>query len=427
MQKRYVKKNGEIIWINLTGSLISGDDGTPLYGLAMIEDITEVKRMQEESLARQKLESVGTLASGIAHDFNNLLGGIEAQAELALTELDAGSSCKEQLKAIKEVAIRGSEIVRQLMIYAGKESEAVGRADLSKIVEEMLALLKVSVTKRAVINANLDRDLPAIHASAAQLRQIVMNLITNASDAIGDRDGVIRVITRRIALGRKSGAISGLGDGDYLTLEVSDTGRGMPPETQSRIFDPFFTTKSAGRGLGLAVVSGIVRRLGGAILVSSEPDKGSKFQVLLPCAGTTGSAVTDSTSAINESANSIRGAVVLVVEDEDSLRIAVVKMLRRKGFEVLEAANGSAAIELLWANRSKVDVILLDMTIPGASSREVVAEAEQIRPDVRVVLTSAYSEETLTPLTNGTPIRGFIRKPFQFTTLEQTLRNALSV
>ncbi len=205
MQKRYQKKNGEIIWINLTASIIRGPDGQPLHGLAMIEDITEIKRTQEEALFRQKLESVGTLAGGIAHDFNNLLGAVQAQAELGLSELDAGSSCKEELKAISEVAMRGSEIVRQLMIYAGKESGAVGPVDLSKTVDEMLSLLKVSVTKHAVIEAHLDHDLPAIRASAAQLRQIVMNLITNASDAIGDRDGVIRVITRRVTLKRESG------------------------------------------------------------------------------------------------------------------------------------------------------------------------------------------------------------------------------
>jgi C4-dicarboxylate-specific signal transduction histidine kinase len=164
MQKRYMKKNGEIIWINLTASIILDHDGEPLYGLAMIENITEVKRTQEEALARQKLESLGTLAGGIAHDFNNLLGGVLTQSELALTELDAGSSCKEELKAIREAAIRGSEIVRQLMIYAGKESEVVGRVDLSKIVEQMLALLKVSVSKHAVMIADLAQDLPAIRA-----------------------------------------------------------------------------------------------------------------------------------------------------------------------------------------------------------------------------------------------------------------------
>ena len=286
MQKRYQKKNGEFIWINLTASIIRGPDGQPLHGLAMIEDITEIKRTQEEALFRQKLESVGTLAGGIAHDFNNLLGAVQAQAELGLSELDAGSSCKEELNAISEVAMRGSEIVRQLMIYAGKESGDAGPVDLSKTVDEILSLLKVSVTKHAVIEAHLDHNLPAIRADAAQLRQIVMNLVTNASDAIGDRDGVIRVITRCVNLQRESGASSSrtLPDGDFVELEVSDTGRGMSPQTQAKVFDPFFTTKSSGRGLGLAVVQGIVRSLGGAIHLATEPDKGTTFQVLLPSA-----------------------------------------------------------------------------------------------------------------------------------------------
>ena len=227
MQKRYQKKNGEFIWINLTASIIHGSDGRRLHGLAMIEDTTEIKRTQEEALVKQKLESVGTLAAGIAHDFNNLLGAVQAQAELGLLELDTGSSCKEELNAISDVAMRGSEIVRQLMIYAGKESGDAGPVDLSKTVDEILSLLKVSVTKHAVIEAHLDHSLPAIRADAAQLRQIVMNLVTNASDAIGDRDGVIRVITRGVNLQRESGASSSrtLPDGDFVELEVSDTRR----------------------------------------------------------------------------------------------------------------------------------------------------------------------------------------------------------
>src|SRR4051794_22534990 len=250
----------------------------------MIEDITEMKRTQEEALFRQKLESLGTLAGGIAHDFNNLLGAIQAQAELASGELDAGSSCREELKAIGEVAVRGSEIVRQLMIYAGKESTVVGLIDLSKTVDDMVSLLEVSVTKHAVVNVEVDQDLPAIYASAAQIQQVVMNLITNASDAIRDRDGVIRVITRRVVEGELGAISSGTpADGDYLLLEVSDTGRGMSPETKAKVFDPFFTTKSAGRGLGLAVVQGIVRSLGGAIRLTSEPDPGTTFQVFLHC------------------------------------------------------------------------------------------------------------------------------------------------
>jgi nitrogen-specific signal transduction histidine kinase len=328
---------------------------------------------------------------------------------------------------IREVAIRGSEIVRQLMIYAGKESEVVERVDLSKIVEEMLALLKVSVSKHAVMYADLAQDLPPTRAGAAQLRQIVMNLVTNASDAIGDRDGVIRVSTRRVTLGGESAtARESLSDGDYVALAVSDTGCGMSREIQDRLFDPFFTTKSAGRGLGLAVVSGIVRSLGGAIRVTTDLGKGSTFQILLPCGETRLSTASYALSTIDELADPSRPAAVLIVEDEDVLRQAVAKMLRKNGFEVFEAADGSSAVDVLRAKRGKIDMILLDMTIPGASSREVVDEAANIKPDIRVVLTSAYSQEMFSEATNIPQIRSFIRKPFQLGNLLKTLRNTLS-
>lgn len=426
LEKRYVKQTGEIIWGNLTASLIHGPDGEPLHALAMIENITESKRTQEEALLRQKLESVGTLAGGIAHDFNNLLGAVQAQAELASAELDAGSSCQAELKAIREVAARGSEIVRELMIYSGTEAGDVGEVALSNIVDEMLTLLKVSVSKRATIETHLDPDLPAIRASAAQLRQIVLNLITNASDAIGDRDGVIRVITRLAIRKPESAAASftTLADGDYVQLEVSDTGRGMSTETQARVFDPFFTTKSAGRGLGLAVVQGIVRRLGGAIHLTSVPDKGSTFEILLPCAARAPHPNNLGGSEEKVVAPSLLGTI-LVVEDEDPLRQAIVKMLCKNGFEVFEAADGASAIARLRADGDKVDAMLLDLTFPGASHHEVIAEAAKAKPNIAVILTSAYSQEIagdMSPL----PIRGFIRKPFQFEDLLKKLRHALS-
>jgi PAS domain S-box-containing protein len=428
MQKRYLKKSGEIIWINLTASAVFGHDGQPLYGIAMVEDITEAKRSQEEAFARQKLESVGTLAGGIAHDFNNLLGAVHAQAELALAELDEGSSCQAELKTIREVAMRGSEIVRQLMIYAGKESAHVELVDLSQTVDEMLSLLKISVTKRAVIQADLAPDLPAIRASAAQIRQVVMNLVTNASDAIEDRDGVIRVMTRCVPPERESAAVSpgAMTDRDCVQLEISDTGCGMSPQTQAKVFDPFFTTKSAGRGLGLAVVQGIVRRLGGAIHLASEPERGTTFRIVLPCAETRAGANGHPMSAAGEPAGPTPHATVLVVEDEWHLREAVAKVLRKAGFEVLEAADGSSAIDRLRADGSRIDMILLDMTISGASSHEVVAEAANAGRTIRVVLTSAYSREMVAEAFGAPHVHAFIRKPFRLVDLVQTLRQSLS-
>jgi PAS domain S-box-containing protein len=428
MQKRYVKNNGDIIWVNLTKSVIADDDDEPLYGLTMVEDITEAKRTQEEALARHKLESVGTLASGIAHDFNNLLGGVLAQAELALAELAAGLHPEEELRAIRNVAIRGSEIVRQLMIYAGKESAVLGLIDVSQIVREMLELLRVLVSKHVTLETDLGQDLPPVWTNAAQIRQIVINLITNASEAIGERDGVIRLTTRRMKGGRDSSvAISErLADDDYLQLEVTDTGCGMSPETRARVFDPFFTTKSAGHGLGLAVVDGIVRSLGGIIDIASEPGKGTTFQVSLPSDETKAWATNDTPSGDEESARPTQECTVLVVEDEVPLRQAVVKILRNAGFVVLEANDGSAAIDLLRANVERINLILLDLTIPGASSAQVVAEAAQTRPDIRVILTSAYSQEMVTAPLSAPQISGFIRKPFHLEELVKALHYASS-
>jgi CheY-like chemotaxis protein len=272
----------------------------------------------------------------------------------------------------------------------------------------------------------LSQDLPAVQSNAAQLRQIVLNLVTNASEAIGDRGGLIRVTTNCVKVDRhSSGAISDhLAEESYVQLEVSDTGHGMSPETQARVFDPFFTTKSAGHGLGLAVVQGIVRGLGGRIHLTSELGKGTTFQILIPCADNTASASSEAISGIDESPRSSRDATVLVVEDEDPLRQAVAKMLCKAGFEVFEAADGSCAIDLLHSSGDKIDVVFLDLTIPGASSREVVVEAIRARPDIRVVLTSAYSEEMIPGALGAPQVCSFVRKPFQIADLVKTLQNA---
>jgi PAS domain S-box-containing protein len=424
IEKRYVKKNGEILWMNLTVSLLRDLEGQPLYGLGMVEDITEIRRAHEESLARQKLESVGTLANGIAHDFNNLLAAAEAQAELAIEELDAGSSCIDQLEAIRKLAMRGAEIVRQLMIYAGKESGDATLVDLSETVKEMLPLLEVSLSKHAIITSDLEQDLPLTRAGAAQIRQIVLNLVTNASDAIGERDGLIRVaVTRAPPETERTAVLETLPDGEYVVLEVSDTGQGMSLETRERVFDPFFTTKSAGHGLGLAVVSGIVRSLGGVIYLTSELGKGTTFQIFLPTSEDLGKAKKDVSSP--ESVRDPRNAAILIVEDENILREAVAGMLRKSGFEVFEAADGSSAIDFLRANGGKIDGILLDMTLPGASSQEVVAEGVKAKPEITVILTSAYSQAMFADVTNTAQIKAFIRKPYQVVDVVKALRESL--
>jgi PAS domain S-box-containing protein len=279
---------------------LDAERGVPVRIFGTVQDVTDERREQEESLARQKWESLGRMASGVAHDFNNLLGSALAQAELATAQLADGSSPREELQTIRDLAISGSEIVRELMIYAGKESAAVTLVDVSRIIEEMLPLLKVSVSKQTVLEVNLAKDLPAVRSNSARVRQIVMNLVTNASDAIGNRDGVIRVTTGFMKADRDSyGQISShLAGDDYVRLEVSDNGCGMPPETQAKVLDPFFTTKATGHGLGLATVDGIVRSLRGEIHLASELGKGTTFQILLPCEGGAAEAVSVAPSSM---------------------------------------------------------------------------------------------------------------------------------
>ena len=426
MECRMRRADGEYRWVlDSAVPRLAPDDVFAGYVGSSI-DITEVKRTQEDTFARQKLESVGTLAAGVAHDFNNLLGTVLAQAELAQAELADGSDPQEELERIRYVSIRGSEIVRQLMIYAGKErDDPSGPVDVSRIVREMHELLKVSVSKHVVLEMDLGINLPAVQASPAQLRQVVMNLITNASEAIGDRKGLIRVTTRPVTVGRDSiGTISeGLADGDYLQMEVSDTGSGILTETRSKIFDPFFSTKSVGRGLGLAVVQGIVRGLRGEIRLDSQPHIGTTFQILLPCIKTAAATLWDDT-AHEESAALSRAVTILVVEDEDPLREAVVKILRRKGFSVIEASDGSSALEAIQMLKNPIDVLFLDLNLPGAPCRQVFEEAKQVRPEMKLIVTSAYSEDMAAASLQG-KVEHFLRKPYQLRELVDLLRQVL--
>jgi PAS domain S-box-containing protein len=390
-------------------------------------DITEIKRIQDEALARQKLESVGLLASGIAHDFNNVLGGILSEAELAAMELEDGESPFESIRRIEIAASRGAEIVRELMIYSGQEGAAPHEPlDLSQLLKEMLRLLTVSISKHAVLQTDLQQNLLVV-GSVSQIRQVVMNLVINASEAIGEKDGVIKVIVSRVVLPRTSGLSSPphLPSGDYVILEVSDTGGGMTDEVQAKVFDPFFSTKFAGRGLGLAVTRRIVRDHGGAINLVSAPGRGTTFEVFLPCTGQKDQSSRQEAARDSGPLSPLTGTV-LVVEDEEELRLAVSKMLRKNGLEVIEAVDGTSAIQLIRAHQHEINAILLDITLPGASCLEVFQQAQLVRPELKVIFTSAYSRETGEASLSGLRIDRFIRKPFQLAELIGMLQDALS-
>jgi len=287
-------------------------------------------------------------------------------------------------------------------------------------------LLKVSISKHVVLKTELSTDLPAVSGNAPQLRQVVMNLIINASEAIGEQDATIRISTSLVnAQDLMTTRGIDVPEGDYVRLEVSDTGCGMTKEVQAKIFDPFFSTRFAGRGLGLAVVQGIVRDHRGAIHLVSAPGEGTTFEVLLPCAGGTVPANDAVLPAVGKGATPPAGTL-LVVEDESVLRLAVSKMLRKSGFRVIEAIDGSSALELVRTHEHEIDLMLLDVTLPGVSSREVFEEARFRRPRLKVILTSAYSRETVDASFAGLHVERFIRKPFQIVDLMGLLQDVLS-
>jgi len=288
-------------------------------------------------------------------------------------------------------------------------------------------LLKVSISKHAALELDLPEGIPAVRANASQFRQVVMNLIINASEAIGDRPGVIRVAISRAAVSQSqlSGATD-LPPGDYVQLNVSDTGCGMTPEVCARVFDPFFTTKFPGRGLGLAAVHGIVRLHGGSIRVASTIGEGTSFTVLLPATAEAAvplSAVPDRPFAVSPDVVS-RGAV-LMIEDEESLRAAVCKMLRKSGFTVIEAADGASALEIFRARGSGIGVVLLDLTLPGLSGREILSELRRLRPEVKIIVTTAYSRDTAAASLDHDEEWLFIRKPYRLADLTQLLHETL--
>jgi PAS domain S-box-containing protein len=284
VEYRLRRADGEYRWVVCRGVPRFAPDGTFAGYVGSLIDTTELKRMQDEALAAQKLESLGVLAGGIAHDFNNLLSNILTDSELLLSDLDQNSPARAGLERIEAVAVHAAEIVRQLMVYAGDQDTVFVEVDLAALVREMLELLKVSISREAVLKVNLAENLPLIRANSAQIRQVVLNLIMNASDALQGSIGVISVDLSRVQLSEQTSEdVTTLAGNDCLKVEITDTGSGMTDEIRARIFEPFFTTKSVGRGLGLAAVQGIIRGHGGTISVSSTPGCGSCFAILLPC------------------------------------------------------------------------------------------------------------------------------------------------
>jgi PAS domain S-box-containing protein len=397
-----------------------------VFGAAIQRAVAEAERVRIEGRLQetQKLESLGVLAGGIAHDFNNLLTSILGNASLARLDLPPRSPVEHSLEQIEQTSLRAAELCKQMLAYAGKGRFVVQPLDLTRLVQDTAHLLQVSISKKAVLKFDLAAGLPPVLADASQLRQIVMNLVINASEAIGDRSGIIALHTGLVRADRRYLADTQLAhslpEGDYVFLEVSDTGCGMTPELKARIFEPFFTTKFTGRGLGLAAVLGIVRGHRGALRVYSEPGKGTTFKLLLPMAP--GAAV--ELPVPSPLADGWRGSGrILLADDEETVRTVVARVLETLGFTITVAADGREAVKIFEADPDAFTLVVMDLTMPHLDGAEAFARMRLLRPDVRVVLMSGFSEHDATITFAGKGLAGFLQKPFELAHLRDKIRS----
>ncbi len=401
--------------------------GRALRSVGTTQDITTqilaeqaAKKQQEKMEHVQRLESLGVLAGGIAHDFNNLLTAIMGHASLARSKPKSGPAVDGHLNAIEETSRRAADLCNQMLAYSGRGKFKVLPLNLSELVDGMVRLLEVSIHKKVLVQYDLAANLPAIMADMAQIQQVIMNLVINANEAIGDNSGSIMLSTGLMNVDQDYLNTLYLQQdiikpGPHVTLEISDTGKGMDAQTLQRLYEPFFTTKFTGRGLGMSAVQGIVHGHKGVIKVDTEEGKGTTFKVLFPIAEIPAQPLeSGSTAPIDHQQGS---GLILVVDDEESVRQIAAMILERSGYKTLTAYDGLDALSKLRENVDGVDCVLLDMTMPNLGGEQTFLEMVKIKPGLRVLLSSGYNEQTVTRKLLDKGLAGFIQKPYTRATL----------
>ncbi|HJV33807.1 PAS domain S-box protein [Geomonas sp.] len=437
VQYRYLGKSGQYTWMEATG--INQLDNPVIRGIVAISrDIEDRKKVEQEHLRlekqllhAQKLESLGILAGGIAHDFNNLLTAIMGNLDLALLRVPQGLPARDNLEQSMLASRRAAELTRQMLAYAGKGVFQKQAVDLNEIVVSNTDLFRTVIPRTISFNVAVQDDLPKTMADPSQLQQIVMNLITNAAEAIGTDPGVINLATGAVICERADIQQSVLAEkpdpGMFVFIEVEDNGMGMNEEIRQRLFDPFFTTKFTGRGLGMAAAQGIVRAHHGMIMLESTEGKGTKFRILFPVLPAEETAAEEAATAqdgVPAMAETARNKI-LIVDDEEYVRSLGVEYARHFGYQPLEACNGVEAIEIYKEQGSQIAVVVLDLTMPVMDGVATFVELKKLDSEVRILLSSGYSEQTISDRFPGEKPCGFLQKPFQARDFEQKIRQAL--
>ncbi len=435
-------KSGHYRWDLMRGKVIErSEEKGAIRFVGIDSDITERKRSEEERLSfeknllhSQKLESLGILAGGIAHDFNNILMGILGYSDIALTELEGESSVKGYVEGIRNSSIQAADLVKQMLAYSGKGKFLTEKMDLNKLIEDAVPMLKISMSKNAILQLRLSGDPCMIQGDPGQIQQIIMNLVINGSEAIEKGNGVVAITTgimqcdedyiadtvSDITVVRAEQAVPGY----YSFIEVSDNGVGIHPIALKKVFEPFYTTKFTGRGLGLSAVLGIVRGHNGLLKVYSENSRGTTFKALFPVVLQEGRRVVEQE---DEEPNYKGIGKFLVIDDEEAIRTVADLMLSRLGFEVITANDGQHGVEVFIANKDSISGVLLDLTMPHKDGTDTFREIKKISPGVKVILTSGYNEQEATQEFVGKGLAGFIQKPFRFNDLSKVVEKAFSV
>ncbi|MDQ2898294.1 MAG: response regulator [Acidobacteriota bacterium] len=394
--------------------------------LVEVEARRERVHFESQLQQTQKLESIGLLAGGVAHDFNNLLTGILGNSSLALDSMPRSSPARQMLEDVVQASQRAAGLTRQLLAYAGKGRFVVEPVDISDLVQEISSLIQTSISRNVQLRLDLQRKLPCVMADSTQIQQLIMNLVINGAEAIGEeKNGTVLVTTSvqevdDIYISRNFPA-DGIQPGKYVALEVHDSGSGMDEATQAKIFDPFFTTKFTGRGLGLSATQGIVRGHKGAIRVYSTPGQGSTFKVLFPATPDEPARAPSADRARNLTGDGL----ILVVDDEDVVRRIAKTALERYGYTVIVAENGREAVTLFQERSGEISLVLLDMTMPVMGGEQALRHLREIAPGCRVILSSGYNEVEAIRRFTGKNLGGFIQKPYTAAQLAEKVRAVL--
>jgi PAS domain S-box-containing protein len=424
--RRYTKE-GKLIPVSISGAVLRDMDGHPVGSVINLRDISEQKNLEGQLQQAQKMEAVGTLAGGIAHDFNNLLQAIQGYTELLLMRKKEGDSDWRELQEVIRASKRGAELTQQLLTFSRKVESKRKPLDLNQEVGEVRELLERTIPKMIDVEFKLSDNLNMVNADPAQLKQVLMNLAVNAKDAMPE-GGKLLIETQSVTLDQEfCRRYAEVKPGDYVLFSISDTGHGMGKETLEHIFDPFYTTKEVGKGtgLGLAIVYGIVKNHEGYITCYSRPEVGTTFRIYLPTIEPETVPVDVSTAP--EPEGLVRGGneTILLVDDEEFIRELGVDVLGGAGYTVLTAGNGENALELYRQERARIDLVILDLIMPGMGGSKCLEELLKVDPETRVLIASGYSPDGPTKEALDTGAKGFVSKPYDTRQLLQLVRKIL--